>query len=182
MGVMDAVRALLNVGNNDGRRRAVDVAPDHHPGISIISESPPLSTTKRERGGRTALDSLETDGGSISTAFAAAGANSDAGIEDEGPSGEAGGLSESEVEVGSEGDNDDLWRDGVGESRWGGDTRYLLTEALGAWCASVSAYDRLARAPEGSIAERAKEAEFNWEELQRRIARDRLNVEIEASR
>lgn len=178
MGVMDAVRALLNIGNNDGRHRAVDITPDHHPGTPIISEPPPLSNAKSERGGRTTLDSFETDGGGISTAFAAGGGKSDAGIEDEGSSGEAEGPSGSEVEVDSKGDDGDLW----GESRWGGDTRYPLIEALGTWCASVSAYDRLARVPEGSTAEGAKETEFDWEESERRNARDRLHVEIEASR
>lgn len=182
LGVMDAVRALLNVGNTDGRHRAVDVALDHPPGTPIFSEPPPLPTAKSERGGHTTLDSLETDGGGISPAFTAAGGKSGAGIEDEVSRGEAEGLSGSEVEVDSEGDDNDPWGNGVGEFCWGGDTHYPLTEALGAWCASVSAYDRLARPPAGSAAERAKDAESDWEESERCIARDRLNVEIEEFR
>lgn len=96
-------------------------------------------------------------------------------------------------------DGPDPWGDGRGESRWGrrigvgigtgstsgpGDAHVglALVEALGAWCASVSAYDRLAHLPPGSAAQRAAEAETEWVELERRIARSSLDVQLEEFR
>ncbi|CAM9420414.1 unnamed protein product, partial [Ectocarpus fasciculatus] len=94
------------------------------------------------------------------------------------------------------GADEDPWGDGRGESRWGqltargtgiGTNRtgggagaeLALIQALGSWCASVSAYDRLAHLPPGSAARRAAEAETEWDELERRIARSRLDVQLE---
>lgn len=105
-------------------------------------------------------------------------------------------------------DGSDPWGDGRGESRWGqwpprvgtagarGTDRdtgsgtggsdehagLALVRALGSWCASVSAYDRLAHLPPGSAARRAAEAETEWDELERRIARSRLDVQLEEFR
>lgn len=93
-------------------------------------------------------------------------------------------------------DGDDPWGDGRGESRWGqrigamtgtsgidGDTAGLvLVRALGSWCASVSAYDRLAYLAPGSAALRAAEAETEWDELEKRIARSSLDVQLEEFR
>lgn len=76
----------------------------------------------------------------------------------------------------------DPWGEGVGESGWGGGTGSPTIEVLGAWCASVSAYDRLARPTPGSAAGRAAEAEKDWEDLEKRIARGRLDVELEEFR
>lgn len=76
----------------------------------------------------------------------------------------------------------DPWGEGVGESRWGRGTGLNLVEALGSWCASVSSYDRLARPTPDSAAGRAAEAEVEWEELERRIARGRLDVQLEEFR
>ncbi|CAM9523835.1 unnamed protein product, partial [Ectocarpus sp. 4 AP-2014] len=94
------------------------------------------------------------------------------------------------------GADEDPWGDGCGESRWGQLTargtgigashtgggvgvELALIQALGSWCASVSAYDRLAHLPPGSAARRAAEAETEWDELERRIARSRLDVQLE---
>lgn len=94
------------------------------------------------------------------------------------------------------GADEDPWGDGRGESRWGQLTtrgtgigtnhtggvvgaELALVQALGSWCASVSAYDRLVHLPPGSAARRAAEAETEWDELERRIARSRLNVQLE---
>lgn len=89
-------------------------------------------------------------------------------------------------------DGDDPWGDGRGESRWGqriGVTTgtddhagLALVQALGSWCASVSAYDRLAYLAPGSAARRAAEAETEWDELEKRIARSTLNVQLEEFR
>lgn len=93
----------------------------------------------------------------------------------------------------------DPWGDGRGESRWGhrigvgtgtsgtsgpadGDVGLALVEALGSWCASVSAYDRLEHLAPGSAAQRAAEAETEWDELERRIARSSLDVQLEEFR
>lgn len=93
-------------------------------------------------------------------------------------------------------DGDDPWGDGRGESRWGqrigvatgrsgagdDDAGLALVQALGSWCASVSAYDRLAHLTPGSAARRAAEAETEWDELERRIARSSLDVQLEEFR
>lgn len=96
-------------------------------------------------------------------------------------------------------DGPDPWGDGRGESRWGraigvgmgtsdasgpGDAGVglALVEALGAWCASVSAYDRLVHLAPGSAAQRAEEAETEWDELEKRIARSTLDVQLEEFR
>ena len=93
-------------------------------------------------------------------------------------------------------DGDGPWGDGRGESRWGqrvvdmagasgigGDAAgFALVQALGSWCASVSAYDRLAYLVPGSAARRAAEAETEWDELERRIARASLDVQLEEFR
>lgn len=97
----------------------------------------------------------------------------------------------------SDQDGDDPWGDGRGESRWGqrigvtagagggtgdDDAGLALIQALGSWCASVSAYDRLAYLAPGSAARRAAEAETEWDELERRIARSNLDVQLEEFR
>lgn len=96
-------------------------------------------------------------------------------------------------------DGPDPWGDGRGESRWGrgigvgrstsvtggpgdADVGLALVEALGAWCASVSAYDRLAHLAPGSAAQRAAEAETEWDKLEKRIARSSLDVQLEEFR
>lgn len=93
-------------------------------------------------------------------------------------------------------DGDDPWGDGRGESRWGqrigvttgrsgtgdGGAGLALAQALGSWCASVSAYDRLAYLAPGSAAQRAAEAETEWDELERRIARSSLDLQLEEFR
>lgn len=92
-----------------------------------------------------------------------------------------------------EDDGPDPWREGVGEASWGkgigeasnrngDDGRLALVVALGLWCASVSAYDRLIRPTPGSAAGRAAAAAIEWEELERRIARAKLDVQLEEFR
>lgn len=99
-------------------------------------------------------------------------------------------------------DGPDPWGDGRGESSWGqristssaddggggggsdggGGGSFALVQALGAWCASVSAYDRLVHLAPGSAARKAAEAETEWDELERRIARSALDVQLEEFR
>lgn len=64
----------------------------------------------------------------------------------------------------------------------GSKRRFALVEALGSWCAAVSAYDRIIRPAPGSAAERAATAELEWGALERRIARAQLDVQLEEFR
>lgn len=91
------------------------------------------------------------------------------------------GNTESASNSGEE-DESDPWGEGIGESNWGKGIGLALIEALASWCASVSAYDRLAHPTPGSAAGQAAEAETEWEELKRLIARGRLDVQLEEFR
>ena len=189
---MDAVRALLNIGNASGREKFDDVS-DHSSGTpspSMPSETPPTT-------GNCAPLSVVRGGGSETGVVApvpAAGRvggdikneNSDSEAHDNHPeprtsSGQEKDDSEGGGDVNSH-DGDDPWGDGVGESCWGKNTCCPPIEALGAWCAAVSAYDRLARPPTGSAVKGAIEAESDRKTFERSIARSRLDLELDEFR
>ena len=87
------------------------------------------------------------------------------------------GTENSEEEEEEE-DGSDPWGEGAGESAWGKRSGLALIEALGSWCASVSAYDRLTHPTPDSAAGRAAEAETEWDDLEKRITRGGLDVQL----
>lgn len=96
-----------------------------------------------------------------------------------------GNLSQDSDSGTEEDDGHDPWGEGPGEAAWGScnDERKLaLVEALGSWCASLSAYDRIARPAPGSATGRAAATEAEWKDLERRIARGRLDLQLEEFR
>lgn len=223
-GVLDGVRALLNIGmdrydedegdtdthaypgrtvtpgaevpcdqsyaGHDGERTvgSVDTVDGNRP---IRNDSTLVSSHNRSRGDGDDDDDATDDRNASRVALGGGGATktrSHASSTDDG-----GGRTD---EDDSDQDGDDPWGDGRGESRWGqrigvttgtsgtgdDDAGLALVQALGSWCASVSAYDRLAYLAPGSAARRAAEAETEWDELERRIARSSLDVQLEEFR
>lgn len=157
MGIMDAARALLNIGNSDDEYED-STSSAHALANPTGGAHKPLTVAGDERDEGLCGNSSSTE---VSTRHV---------VEECGDN-----LEEGE-------DGPDPWGEGVGENDWGENTGLALIEALGSWCASVSAYDRLAHPIPGSAAQRAVEAESEWEDLERRIARGRLDVELEEFR
>lgn len=79
-------------------------------------------------------------------------------------------------------DRPDPWGEGPDEHLWGKGTKLKVIQALGSWCAAISAYDRLVRPRPESHTERAVAAESEWHKLQGGIVRGQLDVRLEEFR
>lgn len=162
---MDSVRALLSIGTNGqvlahvppAQPLASTASAAATPTMTLVPIAPELNRCK------TVSDICPSDRagreGATTNGSLKSGDKMDGDVYDTDPGGE-----------------------GTGESAWGKGKGLAVIETLGSWCGSISAYDRLARPAPGSAVCRAAAAESEWEELEKCIARRRLNVEAEEFR
>ena len=202
---MHGVRALLNIGNDGDDDNGESNPGDHIVELTDpTSESPSkpstgsCNTTPVAFALATAADSgagvlpktqnlsyenviENAEDGEVASAIAVRGdarnGNGDDGDSSSNRSASIGVITHGTADSEDE-DGPDPWGEGKGESAWGKRSGLALIEALGVWCASVSAYDRLAHPTPDSAAGRAAEAETEWDELEMRIARARLDVQL----
>lgn len=220
-GVLDGVRALLNIDIDTYHEDEGDADTHEYPGGTVAPGADALcDQSYAERDCEGTIGSVDTVDANRptrndDTLVSAHIGSKDSGNEGYGDGGTTGRASlsgatktQSQASTSDDGgghtdeddsdqeDGDDPWGDGRGESRWGQriplttrtsgtgdyDAGLPVVQALGSWCASVSAYDRLAYLAPGSAARRAAEAETQWDELERRIARSSLDVQLEEFR
>lgn len=209
VGVMDGVRALLNIGSTEEGKNEKEDRRGGHLVMPSLPTPAPLPGTTGVFTPATPVPSIvdpATAAAADSGEETACATSSTVAVATSGCGGPTTDRSKTKFSTGNvcqstrgissaienldddvDGDDDteggaDPWGEGVGESRWGRGTGLNLVDALGSWCASVSSYDRLARPTPESAAGLAAEAEVEWEELERRIARGRLDVQLEEFR